>query len=123
MSSVWSASVGWGVLSRHAGLVRLSRKDPEKVFPPDLVMVLTTPPVNLPYSAEIPPVITVVSWMASSMNRLWGCPRRFSFTTTPLTRYTLSYDGAPEIDTPATPCAETPGAMRTAWLMVRPVGS
>jgi hypothetical protein len=58
---------------------------PVNSLPPDLVIVETTPPVNRPYlgrdraAAEGP-------WSpgtASSMKRLCGWPRRFSFTTTP----------------------------------------
>ena len=41
--------------------VAVSRIEPENSFPPDFVSVLTTPPVNRPYSAEIDPVRTVVS--------------------------------------------------------------
>ena len=62
------------------------RNDPLNSFPPCLVIVLTTPPENRPYSAETDPVWTVVSWMASSMNIENGCPRRFSLATTPLSR-------------------------------------
>jgi len=43
------------------------RKEPLKSLPPDFVIMLTTPPVKWPYSAEMPPVSTVVSWIASSM--------------------------------------------------------
>jgi hypothetical protein len=41
-------------------------------------MAFTTPPPNRPYSAEMPLVATVVSWMASSMKSVYGWPRRFS---------------------------------------------
>src|SRR5216684_5754875 len=84
------------VLAIHFGFVIESRSEPLNWLPPDLVSVETTPPVKRPYSAEMPPVKIVVSWMASSMKRLCGCPRRFSFTTTPLTMKRLSYDGAPD---------------------------
>src|SRR5436190_13697034 len=55
-----------GVAADHAGLLSESRSEPENWLPPHLVMVLTTPPVKRPYSAEMAPVRTVVSWMASS---------------------------------------------------------
>src|SRR5687767_12577070 len=106
--------------SVQSGFEKLSRKEPLNRFPPDFVSVEMTPPVKRPYSAETPPVRTVVSWMASSMKRLCGCPRRFSLTSTPLTRKTLSYDGAPEIVTwLLTPVLETPGASSTVWTIVR----
>jgi hypothetical protein len=50
-------------------LVKLSRKLPLNSLPPDFVIAETTPPVKRPNSAEIAPVMTVVSWMASSMKR------------------------------------------------------
>src|SRR5205085_11340059 len=55
-----------GDCADHAGLVRESRSAPENSLPPDLVMVLTTPPLKRPYSAEIAPVSTVVSTMPAS---------------------------------------------------------
>ena len=67
-----------GVTVRQSSLVIVLRYEPEKVLPPDLVTAFTTPPVNRPYSAEIPDVVTVVSWIASSMKRLKGVPRRLS---------------------------------------------
>src|SRR4051812_9630349 len=57
----------------HEGLVTVSRSEPLNSLPPDFVMVLTTPPVKRPYSAETPLVRRVVSWMASSMKRFSGC--------------------------------------------------
>ncbi len=56
-----------GVSLRHLSLFSVSRNEPLKRLPPDLVMMLTTPPPNRPYYAEMPAVATVVSWMASSM--------------------------------------------------------
>src|SRR5688572_3668651 len=124
-SAVW-----FGVLPVQDGFVKLSRSDPPNSFPPDFVIVLTTPPVKRPYSAEIPPVRMVVSWMASSMNRLCGCPRRFSPTTTPLTRKRLSDEAPPAIENPrlalsarpASPGA-TPAASDTAFRMFLCKGS
>jgi hypothetical protein len=64
MGSSWPVKSDFSVQS---SLVNESRNDPENSLPPDLVKVLTTPPVNRPNSAEIPPVRTVVSCTASSM--------------------------------------------------------
>ena len=50
--------------------VSVARREPLNVLPPDFVIVLMTPPVNRPYSAETDEVVVVVSWMASSMKRL-----------------------------------------------------
>ena len=50
-----------GLVVRQSSLVNVVRSDPLNRSPPDLVMALTTPPVNRPYSAEIPDVDTVVS--------------------------------------------------------------
>ena len=67
---VTSSLVSWkGVVARQSSLFSDSRNEPLKSLPPDLVSTLTTPPPKRPYSAEMPPVATVVSWMASSMNR------------------------------------------------------
>ncbi len=41
--------------------------------------------MNRPYSAETPEVIVVVSWIASSMKRLFAVLRTLSTMTTPLT--------------------------------------
>ena len=86
-----------------------------------------------PYSAEMRPVWTVVSWIASSMKRSCGCPRRFSLTTTPLTRNRFSKDIAPEIMIAGRwlalarlelgPFSLTPGASKTASRSARPEGS
>ncbi len=85
---------------------------------------LTTPPVNRPNSAETPDVIVVVSWMASSMKRLFGVPRRLSCTFTPLIVMTLSYDCAPEIVTAAFgPFAFTPALRTTEARRFRATGS
>ena len=90
------ASPGYGVSAAHESFVNETRTDPLKTLLPDLVIELITPPWKRPYSAEMLPVETFVSWMASSMNRLRAWPRRFSLTTTPLTRFRFSYDSAPE---------------------------
>jgi hypothetical protein len=70
--------------------VRLSRSEPVNWLPPDLVIVLTTPPVKPPYSAEMPAVMTVVSWTASSMKSGCACARTLSVIFTPLTMMMLS---------------------------------
>jgi hypothetical protein len=49
-----------------------------------------TPPLKRPYSAEIPPVRTWVSSIASSMKRLLGLPKRLSLMSVPSRRKTLS---------------------------------
>src|SRR5712671_2994296 len=116
-------SVGYGVSDRHASLSNVVRNDPLILLPPDFVIMLTTPPPKRPYSAEMAPVDTFVSWIASSMNRLSACPRRFSFTTTPLTRYWLSKESAPAIMMlPLGPLAATAGASSTASVSARPTG-
>ena len=68
----------------------LARKLPEKTLPPLLVIALMTPPLNRPYSAEMPDVITWVSSMASSMKSPFEVPNRLSLMSTPSTRKTLS---------------------------------
>ena len=83
---------------RQLSLLSVSRKEPLKRLPPDLVTALTTPPVKRPNSAEMPPVATVVSWIASSMKRSNAWPRRFSFSETPLTRKRFSNDIEPAIE-------------------------
>ncbi|MEO8348609.1 MAG: hypothetical protein ABI610_06820 [Acidobacteriota bacterium] len=109
--------------------MKLVRNEPERRLPPDFVIALTTPPVKRPYSADMAPVRIVVSWIASSMKRLCGWPRRFSFTTTPLMRKRLSNDGAPEIaidasrSFPPGPLFVTPGARSVVAASVRPTGS
>ena len=118
------ASPGNGVSADHESLVNDTRNDPLKTLPPDLVIVLTTPPWNRPYSAEMLPVEIFVSWMASSMNRLRAWPRRFSLITTPLTRLRFSYDSAPDtMMLPFGPLSFTPGASSVAAFSVRPIGS
>jgi hypothetical protein len=93
-------------------------------LPPDFVIMLTTPPWKRPYSAEMLPLETLVSWIASSMNKLRACPRRFSFTTTPLIRFRFSYDSAPDtIRLPLGPLSLTPGASSAYAVSVRPIGS
>jgi hypothetical protein len=56
-----------GDLVVHESEVIVSRSVAWNSLPPDLVSMLTTPPVNRPYSAETPDVVVVVSWTASSM--------------------------------------------------------
>jgi len=65
--------------------VNVDRNEPLNVLPPDFVTELMTPPVNRPYSAETEAVDVVVSWMASSMKRLFAVERTLSVMTTPLT--------------------------------------
>jgi hypothetical protein len=60
------------------------------MLPPLFVIALMTPPLKRPYSAEMPEVSTVVSSMASSMNRFCGWANRLSLMSTPLTMNTLS---------------------------------
>ena len=67
-----------GVTVRQSSFVKVTRNDPATVLLPDRVMVLTMPPVKRPYSAEMPDVETVVSWMASSMKSENGSRRRLS---------------------------------------------
>src|SRR3954463_3326502 len=86
-----------GVSSIHFGLLKFSRKLPPNVLPPLFVITLTTPPEKRPYSAEMPPVSTLVCWMASSMNRLLAVPNRLSLMSTPFIMNTLSKEVAPEI--------------------------
>ena len=54
-------SVSNGVSVRHMSLLIELRKLPENRLPPDFVMMLTTPPLNRPNSADTPPLATVVS--------------------------------------------------------------
>ena len=92
-----------GVSASQLSFSRLVRSEPWISLPPDLVMVLTTPPVKRPYSAEMPETEAVVSWMASSMKRSSAWPRRFSLTTTPLTMNRFSNDWLPEMVTAPVP--------------------
>ena len=66
-----------GVTVVHALLLWVSRARSAQLIAARLfVIVLTTPPVNRPYSAEIAPLRTVVSCTASSTKRLCtGCGR------------------------------------------------
>ncbi len=61
------------------------RNEPENELPPDFVTVLMTPPWKRPYSAEIPFTFVVVSWIASSTNRVFGVARMLSVMTAPST--------------------------------------
>src|ERR1035438_3696502 len=62
--------------------------------------------------------------MASSMKRLYGVPRMLSWTLTPLTVKTLSYDAPPLIVTvPLGPFVFIPGVRRTELRSVRVTGS
>jgi hypothetical protein len=76
----------------------------------------------------MPAVLTVVSWMASSMKRSSGWPRRFSLTTTPLTSHRFSNDIAPEMVVAlpvevAGPVLLTPAARLTVLSTSRPIAS
>ena len=79
-------------------MLRSARSEPEKSLLPLLVMTFTTPPVNEPYSAEMPDVRTCVSRIESSMNRLLVDPKIGSWTLTPLIMKLLSYAMPPLID-------------------------
>lgn len=79
-----------GVCVTHDGLLSPSRKLPLKLLPPLRVTTLMTPPEKRPYSAEMPLVRTYVSWMASSMKRLFAVPWTLSLMSTPFTMNTLS---------------------------------
>ena len=59
--SVDSRASPAGVCADQRGLLSESRSEAERSLPPDFVIVLTTPPLKRPYSAEIAPVSTVVS--------------------------------------------------------------
>src|SRR5215203_5555317 len=87
---VWLRDFWSGDSLDHDGFVKLSRTLPENVLPPLFVTMLITPPENLPYSAEIPDVMTCVSSIASSMKTLFAVPNRLSLRSTPLSRKTLS---------------------------------
>ncbi len=69
----------------HASSTNVVRNEPENELPPDFVTVLMTPPWNRPYSAEIELTYVEVSWMASSMKRLFGVARMLSVMTAPST--------------------------------------
>ena len=87
-------------------------------------MAVTTPPVNRPYSAEMPDVETVVSWMASSMKSENGVPRRLSWICTPSSMNRLSADIAPPMVMALFgPVAWAAGETFTADRIVRAVGS
>ena len=58
---IHGAGGGVGVFAVQLSFVKLVRKLPRKLLPPDLVIALTIPPVKWPYSAGTPPVMTVVS--------------------------------------------------------------
>ena len=114
-----------GETADQASFVSVVRTEPEKRLPPDFVIVLTTPPVNRPNSDETELTVVVVSWMASSMNRLFGVARTLSMMTAPSTVKRLSNVGPPEIvkalPRPVT-CA-TPADAATAETIVRATGS
>ena len=121
---VWTRDSFDGVIADHASSLNVVRNEPLNVFPPDFVIAFTTPPVKRPTSAEIADVDVVVSWIASSMKRLYGVPRMLSTMTAPLTVKRLSKDCAPEIvNAPFGPFWLTPGESATAERIVRPVGS
>ena len=113
-----------GVSVRQSSLFSDSRKLPENWFPPDFVMMLTTPPLNRPNSAETPPLATVVSWIASSIAVSKACPRMFSLMLTPLRRKRFSkVTEPPNENAPAGPVGCTPGAIIRIALRSRDVGS
>jgi hypothetical protein len=88
-----------GVCVVQLGLRKFTRPLPEKTLPPLLVTALTTPPLNRPYSAEMPEVRTCVSSIASSMKRFCGWANRLSLMSTPFTMKTLSNEKAPLMTT------------------------
>ena len=114
-----------GVSTLHAGLVRFVRNAPDRTLPPLRVMTFTIPPLKRPYSAEMPDVSTWTSWIASSMNRLFGVPSTLSLMSTPFMRNRLSYANEPEIVT----CdalgvlSVNPGVSSAIRNGVRPTGS
>jgi hypothetical protein len=109
---------------RQSSLLNVVRNDPLNWFPPDRVMALMTPPVNRPYSAEMPDVETVVSWIASSMNSANGVPRMLSWICTPSSMNRFSADMAPPMVIALLgPVACAAGATLTADSKVRAVGS
>ena len=121
-----------GESERQSSLVNVVRNDPENSLPPDFVIALTTPPEKRPNSAEIDPVVTVVSWIASSMKSGSAWPRRFSFTETPLIRNRFSNDIAPDMTIvcvaeslllPPGPVADTFGASSIVAFSERSLGS
>jgi hypothetical protein len=79
-----------GVSALQAEFVKFVRKAPENTLPPLRVMTLMTPPLNRPYSAEIPEVNTWTSCTASSMKRLFAVPSTLSLISTPFIRKRLS---------------------------------
>ncbi len=125
-------SFGCGVSSRQLSFVKVVRNEPLKSLPPDFVTAFTSPPENRPNSAETAPLVTVVSWTASSMKSGTACPRRFSLSTTPFTRKRFSKDMAPAMVMACVdeswllvlgPVLETPGASSTVAFSVRSDGS
>ena len=62
---------------------------------PDLVMTLMTPPVNRPYSALYPPVMTSVSWMNSLGRLVVSRPKPGSVVLMPSTMYVFSTEVEP----------------------------
>ena len=124
-STCWTRVSFDGETADHASLVKVVRKEPEKRLPPDFVIVLTTPPVNRPYSADTDDTVVVVSWMASSMNRLFGVARTLSMMTAPSTVKRLSKVGPPEIVNalPRPVTWATPEDAATADTTVRATGS
>jgi hypothetical protein len=118
----------------HDGFSSVSRSEPLNWLPPDFVIEFTTPPVKRPNSAEIAPVSTVVSWMASSMKSGCAWLRTLSMIATPLTMIRLSKPGLPEITSwfadsvlrallPAVVSPCTPGASAATASGFRAIGS
>ena len=112
-----------GLVVRQSSFVKVVRNEPLKLSPPERVMALTTPPVKRPYSAEMPDVETVVSWIASSMKSENGVPRMLSWIWTPSSMKRLSADIAPPMVTALFgPVACAAGERLTADSSVRAVG-
>src|SRR5450830_9336 len=114
-----------GEIAVHASSENDVRNEPENWLPPDFVTVLTTPPVKRPYSAETELTDVVVSWIASSMKRVFGVPRMLSMTTAPSTVKRLSNVWPPEIVAafPSPVVRLRPDESSTAARIVRPTGS
>src|SRR5664279_3805987 len=114
-TTLWTRFSAAGVIAVHASLLSVVRREPLNALPPDFVIAFTTPPVKRPYSAEMAAVDVVVSWIASSMKRLYGVPRMLSTMTAPLTVKRLSYECPPDIVYAAFgPFWFTPGERATA---------
>ena len=114
-----------GEIAVQASLFHEVRNDPENWLPPDFVTVLMTPPVKRPNSAETELTDVVVSWIASSMKRLFGVPRMLSMMTAPSTVKRLSNVWPPEMVAafPRAAVRLRPDESSTDARIVRPTGS